>query len=213
MPADRSGPGECLYPKGAQQSAASWSPDGRVVAFTQASPETGADVYVLEMGGEGKPRPFAQSKFNEGSPRFSPDGRWIVYSSDESGRNEIYAQPYPGPGPKIQVSTEGGTDAVWRQNGGELYYRNADRMMAVAVSTQPAFRAGKPKVLWERHYNEGTNSMCGVAGPTSSNYDVTADGQRFLMVKEGEHDALPTEIRVVVNWSEELKRQVPSKKN
>jgi Tol biopolymer transport system component len=206
MPADRSGAPEQLTTVGEQQSAASWSPDGRVLAFTQVSPQTGGDVYVLEMGGERKPRPFMQSKFDEGSPRFSPDGRWIAYCSYESGRNEIYVQSYPGPGPKIQISTEGGCDPTWKRTGGELYYRNADQMMAVPVTTGPAFTAGKPKLLWERHYNQGTNSMCGAPGPSSSNYDVTADGQRFLMIQEGEQDAPATEIRVVVNWAEELKR-------
>nr|MDQ2970043.1 hypothetical protein [Acidobacteriota bacterium] len=212
MPADRSGPKERLTTIGAQQSAGSWSPDGRVVAFTQVSPETAGDIYVVAMDGERKPRAFAQTKFNEGSPRFSPDGRWIAYSSNESGRNEIYVQEYPGPGAKIQISTEGGTDPVWKPNGGELYYRKGEKMMVVAVATSPAFSAGKPGVLWEGRYNEGQNSMCGPPGAGSSNYDVTSDGQRFLMVKEGEQDGPPTEIRVVLNWFEEVKRIVESKK-
>jgi dipeptidyl aminopeptidase/acylaminoacyl peptidase len=212
MPADRSGAAEQLTTVGAQQSAASWSPDGRTVAFTQVSPETKGDIYTLEMTGERKPRPFMQSKFDEGGPRFSPDGRWLAYCSNESGRNEIYVQSYPGPGPKIQISTEGGCDPTWKRTGGELYYREGDKMMAVPVTTGPAFRAGKPKLLWERHYNQGTNSMCGAPGPSSSNYDVTADGQRFLMVQEGEQDAPATEIRVVVNWAEELKRSMAERK-
>ena len=210
MPADRSGPAERLTTIGTQQSAASWSPDGRVVAFTQVSAETAGDVYVLDMVGERKPSPFAQSKFDEGSPQFSPDGRWIAYCSNESGRNEIYVQNYPGPGPKIQLSVDGGSDPLWRRKGGELYYRNGDKMMAVTVATRPAFTAGRPKLLWEAHYNYGLNSLCGAPGPTSSNYDVSADGQRFLMIQEGERDAPATEIRVVLNWSEELKRLMAS---
>ena len=195
-----------------QQSAGGWSPDGRALAFTQVNPETDGDIYVLDAA-QGQARPFAQTKFSEGAPRFSPDGRWISYSSDESGHSEIYVQEFPGPGPKIQISTDGGTDAVWRGNSAELYYRNGDKMMAVTVATKPAFRAGSPRVLWEGRYNHGQNSMCGPPGPGSSNYDVTADGQRFLMVKEGERDAPPTEIRVVPNWAEEVKRVVESKKN
>ena len=195
-----------------QQGADAWSPDGRTLAFTQVNPETGGDIFVFEMG-EGKTRPFAQTKFDEGAPRFSPDGRWISYSSNESGQNEIYVQEFPGPGPKIQISTAGGTDATWKRTGGELYYRTGDRMMVIAVVTRPAFTAGKPSVLFEGHYNLGQNSMCGPPSPSSSNYDVTADGQRFLMVKEGERDVPPTEIRVVPNWSEEVKRLVESKKN
>jgi serine/threonine-protein kinase len=104
-PADRSAPPERLTDVGRTQSPASWSPDGRVVAFTQVSPETGADVYVLDIR-DRKPR-FVQTTFAEGSPKFSPDGRWIAYTSNESGRNEIYVQAYPGPGAKIQVSVDG----------------------------------------------------------------------------------------------------------
>jgi serine/threonine-protein kinase len=213
MPADRSGPAERLTSVGSQQSAASWSPDGRTVAYTQVSADTGGDIYVLEMGGERKPRVFAQSKFDEGSPKFSPDGRWIAYCSNESGQNEIYVQAYPGPGPKIQVSVEGGSDPVWKRQGGELYYRNGDKMMAVTVVAGSTLTAGKPKLLWEAHYNQGMNSMCGAPGPTSSNYDVTADGQRFLMIQEGDRDAPATEIRVVLNWSEELRRLTAAKKD
>ncbi len=214
MPADRSAPEERLTTVGRMQSPASWSPDGRVVAFTQVSPETtGPDVYVLEMDREKKPRPLAQSNFAEGSPKFSPDGHWIAYTSSESGRNEIYVQPYPGPGPKIQISNEGGTDAVWKRTGGELFYRNGDKMMVVAVSTDPTFAASKPKLLWEGHYSHGAASSCGPPGPTSSNYDVTQDGERFLMIKDSDQDLIPTQVNVVLNWFEELDRLTKEKKN
>ena len=213
MPADRSGAEERLTTIGQGQSAASWSPGGRVVAFTQVNPETLADVWVLELDGERKPRPFAQTKFNEGSPRFSPDGRWIAYCSNESGRMEVYAQPYPGPGPKIQISTDGGSDPVWKGKGGELYYRTGEKMMVVDVTTHPVFRAGRPGLLWEKYFAYGRNSSCAAPGPSSSNYDVAPDGQRFLMIQEGEQDAPATQIHVVLNWSEELKRLAPEKKN
>ena len=210
IPADRSSPPERLTDIGQMQSASSWSPDGRVVAFTQVNLDTGADVYVMAMDGDRKPRPFAQTKFAEGSPKFSPDGRWIAYASNESGRNEIYVQAYPGPGAKIQVSTEGGTDAVWKRNGGELYYRDGDKMMWVEVNTSGSFRASKPKLLWTGRYAHGMGSVCGPPGTTSSNYDVAPDGQRFLMVKHDE--VAPAQINVVVNWTEELKRMVQTKR-
>jgi serine/threonine-protein kinase len=205
-PVDRSAPPERLTDLGRAlgQSPASWSPDGRVVAFTQVNPETGADVYVLDMAGDRKPRPFARTSFAEGSPKFSPDGRWIAYTSNESGRNEIYVQAYPGPGAKIQLSVEGGTDAVWRPKGGELYYREGDKMMMVQVNTSGSFHASRPKLLWTGRYAHGLGSQCGPPGTTSSNYDVTADGQRFLMIKTDE--IAPTKINVVLNWTEELKR-------
>jgi Tol biopolymer transport system component len=213
MPADRSAPKERLTTIGSQQSAASWSPDGRVVAFTQVDAETKGDIYVVAMDAERKPRAFARTGFNEGSPRFSPDGQWIAYCSNESGRNEVYVQEYPGPGPKLQISTEGGTDPVWKARGGELYYRNGEKMMMVAVGTKPTFSAGSPGMLWEGHYNEGRNSVCGAPGAGSSNYDVASDGRRFLMVKESAQDAPPQEIRVVLNWSAEVKQILESKKN
>jgi dipeptidyl aminopeptidase/acylaminoacyl peptidase len=194
---------------GRMQSPASWSPDGHVVAFTQVSPETGADVYVLDIA-DRKPRPFAQTRFAEGSPKFSPDGRWIAYTSNESGRNEIYVQAYPGPGAKIQVSVDGGTDAVWRLKGGDLYYRQGDKMMAVQVSTGSTFQAAKPRVLWTGRYAHGLGSQCGPPGTTSSNYDVTPDGERFLMIKQDE--TAPAQINVVLNWTAELQRILNTKR-
>jgi Tol biopolymer transport system component len=204
MPADHSAQQTRLTDIGIMQSASSWSPDGRVVAFTQVNIDTGPDVYVLDLSGDHKPRPFVQTKFAEGSPKFSPDGRWIAYASNESGRNEIYVQSYPGPGPRVQISTDGGTDAVWRRTGGELFYRSGDKMMVVSLSTSGAFSASKPRVLWHGRYAHGLGSACGAPGTTSSNYDVAADGQRFLMIKDDE--MAPAQINVVLNWAEELKR-------
>jgi len=219
MPADRSGGAEQLTRIGTEhlagfaagQSPASWSPDGKAVAFTQMAPPARADVWVLEMEGDRKPRPFAQSKFSEGAPRFSPDGKWIAYVSDETGRNEVYVQSYPGPGPKIQMSADGGTDPVWASRTGELFYRNEDKMMVVAVTLQPRFNAGKPRLLWTGHYSHGMSGSCGPPGTTSSNYDVTPDGQRFLKITDSEQDATPTQVNVVLNWVEEVKRVVEEK--
>ncbi len=91
------------------------------------------DVLLLPVNGGGKPTPIARSKFVEGSPKFSPDGKWLAYCTNESGRPEVFVQPVPGPGPKIQVSVDGGTDPLWRRGGRELYYRNGDKMMIVQV--------------------------------------------------------------------------------
>jgi hypothetical protein len=202
MPSDRSTTPERLTDMGKMQSASSWSPDGSVIALTQVNPDTGPDVYVMDISNR-KPRPFVQTRFAEGSPRFSSDGRYVAYTSNESGRNEIYVQAFPGPGPKVQVSTDGGTDAVWKRNGGELYYRDGDKMMVAAVSTG-AVSFAKPRILWTSHYAHGLGSVCGAPGTTSSNYDVAADGQRFLMIKHKEE--APARINVIVNWTEELKR-------
>ena len=96
-----------------------------------------------------KSQPFLQTPFNESAPHFSADGRWLAYISDESGRYEVYVQPYPGPGGKRQISTEGGTEPVWSRNGQELFYRSGKKMMAVEITTQPSFAFGSPRMLFE----------------------------------------------------------------
>ncbi len=112
-------------------------------------------------------------------------------------------QPFPGPGGKRQISTEGGQEPVWAGNGRELFYRNGDRMMAVDITTEPSFSAGIPAMLFEGSF-ETTNNF-------RANYDVTPDGQRFLMIQSGEQqDSAATQIHVVLNWFEELKRRVPT---
>lgn len=180
-------------------------PDGRTLAFNQMTPQTASDVFTLSLDRERKPVPVVETKFQEGSAKFCPDGKWLAFSSNESGRPEIFVQAYPS-GPRIQISTDGGTDPVWARNGRELFYRNGNMMMVVDVTLQP-FRPGKPRILWEGDYAHGLSSFCGPAGPSSSNYDVTPDGQRFLMVKEQESaELVSTRVHVVLHWPEELKR-------
>ena len=182
---------------------ASWSPDGQLLAFVE-HPNKRFDVGVLRMS-DRKAQPFLQTRFNEAAPRFSPDGRWLAYNSDESGRYEVYVQPYPGPGGKWQISTEGGTEPVWNPNGRELFYRSEDKMMAVDIATQPGFAAGRPRKLFEGRYGD-------FPLPARANYDVSPDGQRFLMTKETEQNSSATQINVVLNWFEELKQKVPTGK-
>jgi hypothetical protein len=210
MPADRSGNEQKLLPGKGMQSVVSWAPDGQQISYVDVVPGSGPDVFVLPMKGERKPVTVAQSKFAEGSPKFSPDGRWLAYCSNESGRSEIYVQPFPGPGPKIQISSEGGNDPVWRRTGGELYYRNGDAMMVVEVRTNPAFTAGRPRELWRGSYSHGMSSSCGQPGVTSFNYEVTPDGQKFLMIKDAYRDLASTRVHVVLGWSRELARLVPT---
>jgi dipeptidyl aminopeptidase/acylaminoacyl peptidase len=186
------------------QSPISFSPDGRFLTFEQKDPQTQDDVWVLPLEGSA-PMPVAQSRFGEGSAKFSPDGRWIAYSSNESGRAEVYVQAFPGPGAKVQISNGGGIDPVWRRSGGELYYRNGARMMAVSIATSPDLQVSAPKVLWEANYSTGSSASCGVPGVSASNYDVTADGQRFLMVRDDDTAATANRIVVVVNWLTEVR--------
>jgi hypothetical protein len=149
-----------------------------------------------------KAQVFLRTPFEDTAPKFSPDGKWLAYSSDESGRREVYLQPYPGPGSKWQISSEGGQEPVWNPNGRELFYRSGSKIMAVEITTQPGFAAGRPKALFEGPYLPTAGSF--------PYYDVSPDGQRFLMLKPVESQAsAPTQINVVLNWFEELKRKVP----
>jgi Tol biopolymer transport system component len=179
----------------------SWSPDGQFLAFMELNPTTQRDIWVLRLS-DRKAEPFLRTVFDETVPRFSPDGRWLAYISNETGRYEVYVQPYPGPGGKWQISTEGGTEPQWNLNGRELFYRNGGKMMAVDIAAQSGFSAGTPHMLFEGKYEP--------APVPGDNYDVSPDGQRFLMVKPVEQEqAAPTQINVVLNWFEELKQKVP----
>lgn len=134
---------------------------------------------------------------------FSPDGRWLAYVSNESGRYEVYTQPFPSPGPKRLISTEGGTSPVWARNGSELFYRKGDKMMVVAITWQPEFKAATPRLLFTGRYEE-------FAKPDEPrNCDVTPDGQRFLMIKAAEPPSPPAQLTVVLGWFAELKRRAP----
>jgi serine/threonine-protein kinase len=199
--ADGSGGLERLTTSEDLQFPVSCSSDGQLLAYAEINPTTGRAIWVLRLG-DRKAEPFLRTPFDEGVPQFSPDGRWLAYISDESGRFEVYVQPYPGPGGKWQISTEGGTEPVWNPNGRELFYRSGDKMMAVDIATQPSFAAGKPRMLFEGPYQP--------TEATAPNYDVSRDGQRFLMLKPVEQaQAAPTQIDVVLNWFEELKQKVP----
>jgi serine/threonine-protein kinase len=202
--ADGSGGLERLTTSDHVQFPLSWSPDGQLLAFMEVFPATAGDIWVLRTS-DRKAQPFLQAPAYEGGGRFSPDGRWLAYVSDESGRREVYVQPYPGPSGKYLISTEGGNEAEWNRNGRELFYRSGDKMMAVEVTTQASFSVGKPKMLFGGSYLQ--------SGGTAADYDAARDGQRFLMLKPVEQgQAAPTQINVVLNWTEELKRLVPTGK-
>ena len=178
----------------------SFSPDRQLLVFVELNPNTQRDIWVLRLS-DRKLQPFLRTRFNETVPRFSPDGHWLAYMSDESGHYEIYIQPFPGPGGKYQISSEGGAEPVWNPNGRELFYRCGYKMMAVDVMTQPSFSTGKPRVLFEGLYLP--------SGVTPS-YDVSPDGQRFLMLKAAQQgQPAAVQINVVLNWFEELKQKVP----
>ena len=203
--ADSSGGLERLTSGDGVQAPSSWSADGQLLAFGEFNPRTRQDIWVFRLS-DRKAEPFLRTPFEEGGGRFSPDGRWLAYVSNESSRPEVYVQPYPGPGGKWHISIDGGTEPVWSRNGRELFYRSGSRMMVVETTMQQSFSAGKPRMLFEGPYFT-------TAFPNMTvSYDVSADGQRFLVVKQTEAASRSVEhINVVLNWFDELKRRVPTR--
>ncbi len=192
--------------KGESLNPASWSPDTEELALVQYNDDHDCDIWTLRLGGE--PEPFLESPYSEMWPAFSPDGRWLVYGSNQSGRNEIYVTPYPGLGPKIQISIDGGISPAWAPNGRELFFRRLPDskgrapMMAVDIATEPEFSVGIARELFTGDF--------GAASPIRG-YDITPDGKKFLMVKVGPRPVEPvTHLHVTLNWFEELKRLVPT---
>jgi hypothetical protein len=175
-----------------------WSADGRFIAYASSSPKTGLDLWLLPMDGERKPVPYLQTPFNEDHARFSPDVRFIAYSSDESGRYEVYVQTFPGSPSKWQISTGGGAQPHWRRDGKELFYISPERkVMAVDIKEDSStFEVGTPKALFQTR-------LPGYPAPRNY-YDVSADGQRFLINNLPE-EATSTPISVVINWTSDLK--------
>jgi len=165
---------------------------GEYAAVVVNSPATGTDLWLLSLRHPEDMRPFKNTAAAERQGSLSPDGHWMAYVSNESGRSEIYVEPVPGPGGRRQISSNGGEEPRWVRNGGEITYRNGSKMMSVLVQIQPAFQMGRPIELFDSKFDRGF----GVAG-----YDVTPDGHAFLLMR-GEHPA-PTEIRVVIGWPTE----------
>jgi Tol biopolymer transport system component len=169
-----------------------------VLAFQQYDPKTGSDIWLYSKA-DGSVTPFLCSPFNEGLADFSPDGHWIAYSSDESGRQEIYILPAPGKaGSKRRVSTAGGVDPIWNPRGGELYYLNGSNLMSVQVKFQPSLTIGVPQLLFSRGMALVAN--IGV-------YDVAADGRRFVMLKAFDTLTPPRQLHLLSNGLDQLFRE------
>jgi serine/threonine-protein kinase len=198
------GPAQALTPSSAAtQYPGSFAPDGETFLYSEIRPETARDIFVLPLDGEQHPRIYLQTPDGETTPRLSPDGRFVAYVSDESGRNEVYVQPFSGSGIKHQVSTDGGAEVVWAKRGGEIFYRSGGRMMAVQVKTEPSLGIGLPQLLFEGLYLLSS-------GPTA-NYDVSTDGTRFLMLAADDtHAASLAVINIVQNWPQEVQRKMPA---
>ena len=206
---DSSGTGkeELLLQSGTPMVPNSWSPDGQYLLYSVTGQKTGSDLWVLPVAGgtppDSKPVPYLQGPYNERQGQFSPDGRWIAYSSDETGSYQVYVQSFPAGTGKFQVSTAGGSQPRWRRDGKEIFYTGADgRLTAVSVKTAPKFEAGAPQALFDALIRPGSLA----AGPFF--YDVAADGRRFLFntLATDRAGPAPTPITVIVNWPAALKR-------
>jgi Tol biopolymer transport system component len=202
MPKDGSREPEPFLTSDGQPAFGSFSPDGQLVATFRRDPTTGLDLWVLRLKGAPTVEPYLRTRFTEAGPSFSPDGRWIAYGSDESGQYEVYVRPYPARDRKWQVSTQGGEEPIWSHDGKELFYRNGRRMMAAAVNLSGEFTSSPPRLLFEGPYV----NIGGIS------YDVTPDGQRFLLLEATPQEPV-THLNVVLNWFEEVKRKAGSASN
>jgi serine/threonine protein kinase len=203
--ADGTGSDELLVESDVDKYPTSWSRDGQFVLYntTFDVPKTKTDLWVLPLSGDRKPFPFLQTEFNETRGQFSPDGRWVVYTSDESGKDEVYVAPFPGPGGKRQISTAGGTFPRWRRDGKEIFYLSPDnKLMAAEVNGQgTTLQVGAARVLFDAR--PGALTLTPLT--FGYQYDVTADGQRFLVNTLVEQKA-SSPITVVINWTAGLKK-------
>jgi dipeptidyl aminopeptidase/acylaminoacyl peptidase len=188
------GQAEPLFSSPYNKFPSGWSLDGRFIAYQSQSPEGDWDLWILSLENGAEPTAFLQTEFDEGVGRFSPDGRWMAYVSNESGICEVYVQPFPPSGGKYQVSMNGGEQPVWRSDGKELFYLTPDGMlMAVPIDGTSPLELGSPRALFQTRLYV-PNFGFGL------NYAVSADGQRFLMqtpVKE----VVTAPINVVLNWT------------
>ena len=204
--ADGTGQVERLTTSPNFQIPGSFSPDGKRLVFSEVTPETSMDLHVLSMEGEPTAQPLLQTQFDEGSAAISPDGRWVAYNSNESGRFEVYVRPFPKvEAGKWQISSDGGVKPVWGPQGRELFYRNGEAMTVVRIQADPNFTPGGSEVLFTGSYISDSFGH--------TDYDISPDGQQVLMVRSGgltEETSERTELIIVQNWFEELKRLVPT---
>ena len=199
--ADGSGSAERLTSSKYPQFPTGWSPDGRTLIFSERNPETDEDIWILTVGGDAResPRLFLRTPFRETAARFSPDGRWVAYASNESGRDEVYVCSYPECQGRWRLSTGGGHDPHWAPGGEEVVYRHEDQVLSARFSAEGRFSAAEPRLLFRGQYDPALSH---------DSYDVAPDGLRFLMIR-GEPQKEPVRLIAVLDWRDELRRRVP----
>jgi serine/threonine-protein kinase len=178
----------------------SWSPDGASLAYVETSPTSDNDIWILSVK-DRKVRAFLRTAAREDHPEFSPDGRWMAYSSNESGREEVYVTEFPSPKTVLQVSTDGGTGPVWSRDGRQLFYAQAEEtdglaIMSVQVATDPRLTLSRPRRVIAGDY---------LALASVRSYDISADGRQFLLVRDPRDQSPVTHVNIVLNWDQELR--------
>ena len=200
--ADGTGSIELLAESEGQIFPVSFLPDATGILVRGTVTRSDDDVSLVQLQGGSGATPLLETTFAELNPEISPDGNWLAYTSNESGSNEVYVRPFPEiDAGRWQVSTEGGVQPLWARSGNELFYRNGEAVMAVPIETNPGFTAGNPEVVFEGRYfieNDGRS------------YDVSLDGEQFLMIRQVEDISATPQIIIVENWFEELERLVPT---
>jgi len=176
------------------------SPDGRWLLFNDASAQEagGVGIYVMQLDGDRTPRHLFPAPDGESNGHFSSDGRWVAYQASVSSRQEIYVAPFPGPGPRRQVSVDGGTEPLWSRDGRELFFQSGAKLMGVTVTPGAEFLAGTPHVVHEGRFLRAVNS--------NTSWSITPDGRRFLRVQQVEPERAITHFELVLNWFSELKQ-------
>jgi Tol biopolymer transport system component len=177
----------------------SWSPNGHLLLFDHQDKSGKISIWVLPLSGDRKPYTFLETPFNAQMGTFSPDGHWVAYVSNDSGKDEIYVVPFPNPGARVQVSIAGGSQPRWRRDGREIYYLSPEaKIMAVELPTGMVdFRVGAVRPLF---------ALSGLTGVPGFLYDVSADGQKFIAVQELERTST-VPLTVVANWPAELRKE------
>ena len=200
--ADGSGDEERLTSKpDVIQTPTSVSADGRWLMFAEGGPQQagGTGVWLMRLDGDRAPRPFFEEPAGESDGQISPDGKWVAFQVPVSSRQEIYVTPFPGPGARHQVSTDGGTEPLWSRDGRELFFQSGTQLMAVTVAPGAAFSASTPRLVYEGRFFRTIN------GNTS--WSLTPDGRRFLRIQNVEPERPITRIDLVLHWFLELKQR------
>jgi serine/threonine-protein kinase len=197
--ADGTGEAERLTKGNVQSLPDSWSPDGRLLALWAFPSSADSGVWLLAMDGPREARPLLDTPTHyEWGANISPDGRWLAYTSDSSGRYEVHVQPFPSGGRDWTISTGGGAEPIWSPRGDELFYRTVDRWMAVPVSLGGQFSANRPRVLFRGPF----------AQVPGRSYDVAPDARRFLVLRRVAGGQRSPQPQLILNWFTELRQKM-----